>query len=243
VLRSFVLPRYHWAGLVAATLSWSSAYPTTTAGAGAQLVEYRDPGRRFTFAYPQSFGTPSVGTDNGFGNRVAAIRFAVFSTQGIGGEAVLSQGPPTVDVFAVGGLYDAIGSGALPTPIRNAVTKVLPVLTPASFCNELARDRHIDIKSPVFASLTPDQRSALDALDLMGNSAPRAIARCTVSGDTVLFDKAAAVIEGGPPRRVYGGVRFLSGRYSTFQLVRAAGSADAALLEEIGRVLASLRLL
>jgi hypothetical protein len=54
------------------------------AQAGSQR-EYVDPGRRFRLSYPAEFGAPSPGTNDGFADRVAAIRFAVFSA-GIGGE-------------------------------------------------------------------------------------------------------------------------------------------------------------
>ena len=40
---------------------------------------YQDPMARFEFSYPADFGIPSVGTDNGFRNRTAAIRFSEFS--------------------------------------------------------------------------------------------------------------------------------------------------------------------
>jgi hypothetical protein len=222
-------------------LACGSLRATPSAQAGAPRSDYQDPRGRFTFSYPRSFGATAAGTADGFGNRVAAVRFAVFSTQGIGGEAVLGQGRPSVDVLALGGLYDDIASGTLPAPIWNAVESVLPGLTLANFCDQLASEQHIDVGQPAFATLTPAQRSALDALDRFGNSAPR-VARCTVSGDVVVFDKQAAMVPGGPPRRVYGAVRFLSGRYSTFQLVRAGGTADAALLDEIVRVVTSLRL-
>jgi hypothetical protein len=223
-------------------LAWGGADPGARSESRAQQSDYQDPAGRFTFSYPQTFGTTATGTDNGFGNRVAAVRFAVFSTLGIGGEAVLTQGPPSIDVLAVGGLYDDIASGTLPPAIKSAVTGVLPALTLANFCDQLARERHIDSTSPAFSSLTAAQRSALDGLDRMGNTAPR-VTRCDVKGDIVVFDKEASLGAGGPARRVYGAVRFLSGRLSTFQLVRAAGAADAALLDEIVRVVTSFRLL
>jgi hypothetical protein len=229
-------------GLAVAALSCGGVSPTRPSEAAAQLAEYRDPGGRFSFSYPQSFGAASTGTDNGFGNRVAAIRFEVFSNEGVGGEAVLGQGPVSVDVLAVGGLYDDIASGTLPAAMKSAVASVLPRLTLANFCDQVARERHIDINDAAFASLTADQRAALAALDLMGNAAPRVLA-CFVNGDTVVFDKEAAVMPGGPPRRVYGAIRFLSGRNSMFEVVRAAGKADQTLLDDLSRVVSSLRVL
>src|SRR5688572_14178572 len=82
---------------------------TAIAGAAAQdagWMTYRDPQGRFTFQYPPSFGTPGRGTDDGFGDRVAAVRFS--NLMGPGGEAVLTTGPIVVDIQALGGLYDPI---------------------------------------------------------------------------------------------------------------------------------------
>jgi len=206
----------------------------------SQQLEYRDPAGRFTFVYDQSFGTTSIGTDNGFGNRVAAIRFSAFSTQGIGGEAVLTQGPPSLDVQTAGGLYDDIVSGGLPASIKNIVDSALPRLTLANFCQQIAREDHVDVTTPAFASLTPQQREAVAALDRMGNIAPR-VTRCAVTGDTVTFDKDATAAPGGARRRTYGAVRFLTGSYSAFQLIRAGGTADDAVLEKMTRVVASFK--
>jgi hypothetical protein len=46
----------------------------------------------------------------------SAVRFSVFSSQGIGGEAVLTQNRLSLDVQAAGGLYDI--SPVKPSPIR-----------------------------------------------------------------------------------------------------------------------------
>jgi hypothetical protein len=213
----------------------SAVAPTSST---AQQVEYRDPAGRFRFSYDESFGTTSVGTDNGFRNRVAAIRFSAFSTQGIGGEAVLTQGPPSLDVQAAGGLYDDIVKGGLPASIRDSVDVVLPRLTLANFCEQIAREDHVNVDAPAFASLPPQQREAVAAFDHMGNIAP-SVTRCAVTDDTVTFDKEAAVVSGGARRRTYGAVRFLAGSYSAFQLIRAGGSTDAAVLEKMTRVVTS----
>src|SRR5438046_1995479 len=75
---------------------------------------YQDPRSRFQFVYPDGFGRPSPGTDDGFRSRTAAIRFSEFSAGVrsrrilLGGEAVLTSGPPQVDLQAAGGLYDPI---------------------------------------------------------------------------------------------------------------------------------------
>src|SRR5436853_7658332 len=78
------------------------------------LSTYHDPQNRFTFSYPASFGATSPGTNNGFGDRVASIRFSAFSSgvrRGevvLGGEATLTRGFPMVDLQVAGGLYDAL---------------------------------------------------------------------------------------------------------------------------------------
>jgi hypothetical protein len=205
-----------------------------------QDVVYRDARERFTFSYPTTFGTPSTGTDDGFGNRVAAVRFAVFSTQGIGGEAVVGQGRPSIDLLAVGGLYDDIANGTLPANLKTLVENALPPLTTTNFCDQLAREQHIDIESAPFAKLSAQQRTALLDLDRLGNHSPTII-RCTLTGDTIVFDKDAAMTANGPRRRSYGAVRFLSGRYSTFQVVRAAGTPSADTMSAIERVVKSFR--
>jgi hypothetical protein len=102
------------------------------------IVEYVDPANRFVFAYPESFGGTSTGTNNGFGNRVSAVRFAAFSAAGIGGEAVLTQGPPLIDVQAVGGLYDSIVREALPDRVLAAVDDLLPHSLAPRYVSSLA---------------------------------------------------------------------------------------------------------
>src|SRR5690349_18852341 len=74
---------------------------------------YHDPAGRFTFSYPSSFGTTSVGTDDGFEDRVAAVRFSSFPAR-FGGEAALTRGFPLVDIQAAGGLYDQLTLDVLP---------------------------------------------------------------------------------------------------------------------------------
>jgi hypothetical protein len=211
------------------------------AAAGAsQLAQYRDARGRFEFDYPSSFGAPGPGTDNGFGGRVAAIRFATFSTQGIGGEAVLLQGPPSVSVLALGGLYDDITSGALPDPMKAAVATALPRLTAANFCTQLRAERHIDVGAAAVAALESRHREALLSLDSMGHIAPQ-VMRCEASGDTITFHKDATMVAGGARRHAYGALRFLSGAYSAFYLVRAGQAPDAATLAQMSAVVASWR--
>ena len=142
------------------------------------------------------------GTDNGFANRVAALRFSVFSVQGIGGEAVVHKGPPSLDVQAAGGLYDDIASGTLPGPALTIVGSVLPRLTAANFCERIGREQHVDIASPAFASLAENIRIGIGLMDWLGNVAPT-VQRCSTDGDTITFDNDAGAAPGGARRRTY----------------------------------------
>jgi hypothetical protein len=236
-----VMNRQRWAVVAFAlyVVNWHLC-PWPTRVVAAQDVEYRDARGRFSFSYPQSFGLPSPGTDDGFGNRVAAVRFANFSTQGIGGEVVVGQGRPSIDVLAVGGLYDDIASGTLPPALKKIVDTVVPPLTAADFCRALGRERHIDIDSAPFAKLSTPHREALGDLDRLGNHAPQ-VSRCELTGETIVFDKQAAMVATGPPRRSYGAVRFLKGGYSSVHLVRAGGSPSAEDIGDMVRVVNSFR--
>jgi hypothetical protein len=95
---------------------------------GASERQYRDPRGRFSFAYPDTFGTTSPGTNDGFGDRVAAVRFSRFPAS-LGGEAALTRGFPLVDLQATGGLYDGITLEIFPEPLRRIVVDQLPRLT------------------------------------------------------------------------------------------------------------------
>lgn len=205
-----------------------------------QPVEYRDPGGRFVFSYPQTFGDPLIGTNVGFANRVAAIRFSMFSSDGVGGEAVLTRGRVSLDVQAAGGLYDDIASEALPAGLKKKIEAVLPPLTLNNVCEQLGLGQHVDPTDPALKSLTPAQREAVIKLDSMGNVAPQ-ILRCNVAGDAVTFEKESAVVADGPRRRTYGAVRFLTGRYSAFQLIRAGGFPDPSVLTEMQAIVTSWR--
>ena len=158
--------------------------------AGA-LLDYVDPARRFMFRYSESFGGVSTGTNNGFGNRVAALRFSIFSAAGIGGEAVVTQGRLTLDIQAAGGLYDSIVREALPDSVLHTVDDLLSPLTLNTLCDALGREEHIDVNASQFRDLTASQRDGVRQADRMGNIRPRVL-ECVVDGDTVTFRKEAA---------------------------------------------------
>jgi hypothetical protein len=206
---------------------------------------YQDPRSRFQFLYPDGFGSPSPGTDDGFRDRTAAIRFSEFSAGVhanriiLGGEAVLTSGPPQIDLQAAGGLYDAITLHVFPAPVATVIQNALPVLTAAAFCDAIGREQHLDPSDGRFSALTAAQRGAIASVDRMGNTAPKVL-RCEIQAGTVTFDKEAAWDAAGPSRHIYGAIRFLPQHYSSFQLIR--GSADApsaAMLQQITAVVNS----
>ena len=217
---------------------WGMAAAMTLAFAQADTDrEYRDGAGRFRFSYPAEFGLPSPGTDSGFGDRVAAVRFSIFSA-GIGGEAVLTRGFPVVDIQAAGGLYDGITLQVFPELVRRLIVARLVPLGATNFCRQISQEQHLDLQAPPLSGLTAEQRTMVTATDRIRNVSPRVV-QCVVDGDTVTFDKEVAFAPGGPRQRVYGAVRFLEAPYSTFQVVRAGQAPDAALLRQMTRLVKS----
>ncbi len=207
----------------------------------AGLRIYQDAQKRFEFSYPIAFGTPSAGTDDGFGDRAAAIRFSEFSAGVhagrviLGGEAVLTKGPPQVDLQAAGGLYDAITLQVFPAPAATAIRGALARLTAANFCDAVARQQHLDPADPRLRSLTAAQISALSQVDRMGN-ASQSMLSCERSAETITFSKRAE------QRYVYGAIRFLAGPYSSFQLIRGGAEAPPpAMLRQLADAVNSWR--
>ena len=110
--------------------------------------------------------------------------------------------------------------------MRAMLLAALPPLTAANFCAEIGRAQHIDPAIPAFSSFTPQQRQAVGRVDRMRNLEPKVL-RCEVAGDRVAFDKEASLDAADGRRRIYGAVRFLRGRYSTFQMIGQGGDAPA----------------
>jgi hypothetical protein len=179
------------------------------------LSQYRDPAGRFQFEYPAGYGTVVPGTNSGYGDRVAALRFSALS--GLGGEAALTRGFPMLDLQAAGGLYDAIALEVFPAPLRVRVVAAIPELTARNLCDTLARESHIDL-----SRFPAAQRDAIRSVDSMRNHSP-AIRTCAANGETVIFHKETSLQPGSPRQHVFGAVRFLPSPYSTFQFIRAAG--------------------
>jgi hypothetical protein len=206
-------------------------------------LKYVDPRGRFEFTYPAAFGDASTGTNNGFGDRVAAIRFSALtpSVGRLGGEVSLTRGFPLVDLQAAGGLYDALTLEIFPEPLLRTIVRALTPLTAASFCREAVRPQHLDPAVPALATLTAQQRTAVGRVDRMRNIEARMV-RCVVDGNTVTFDKEAAFEPGGPRQRIYGAIRFLAGEYSTFQIIRGGPTGpDRATLDQLTAVVNSWR--
>ena len=206
----------------------------------APTTVYRDPAGRFTFSYPSTYGSIGPGTADGFLDRVAAFRFSSFPAR-FGGEPALTRGFPLIDLQALGGLYDSLTLEIFPEPLRTRVVSQLPRLTLANFCAALAAPRHIDPALPVFASFRPQERDAIGGTDVMRNTNPRVI-ECRTSGDLITFDKERAFGPGYPAQHVYGTVRFLTGNYSTFQLIAGGEAPNATLLTAIENLVASFRI-
>ena len=205
----------------------------------AATTNYRDPSGRFTFSYPSRYGTIGAGTANAFLDRVASFRFSSFPAR-FGGEPVVTRGFPLIDLQALGGLYDSLTLEVFPEPLRTTVVSQLPRLTPANFCAALAEPRHLDPALPVFASLRPQERDAIAGTDVMRNTNPRVLA-CLTNGDLITFDKERSFQPGYPPQHVFGTVKFLTGGFSTFQLIAGGEAPAPALLKEIEDLVASFR--
>ena len=210
------------------------------AAASPELLVYEDPQGRFTFSYPPGFGSPSRGTNDGFLDRVAAIRFATFSGEGIGGEVVVTQGPPTLDLQAAGGLYDSIARDALPEGWRQTVVAALPRLTAANVCRNLEATTHLALAAPGLAPIPAAQRARLEDVDRFGNIDPL-VESCAVRNGVTVFQKAARIAAGAPRRSIYGAVRFVDGRYSSVQIIRAGAPSPLPVLDEMRQVVESWR--
>ena len=136
--------------LAALLVLLAAAQPGTSA-------DYRDPQGRFRFSYPAAWGTASPGTNDGFGGRLAAVRFSQFPAP-LGGELVLTRGFPSIDLQAVGGLYDSVALEVFPDALRRQVLARLPRLTAATFCDALGRATHLDVSLRALPGFTAAQR-------------------------------------------------------------------------------------
>jgi hypothetical protein len=202
-------------------------------GAPAGWSTYVDPAKRFAFNYPPSFGQPERGTDSGFRNRVAAVRFS--GLVGLGGEAVVTSGFIDVDVQTLGGLYDSIARGVLQDADVPVLVGALPPIAPSNFCSVLgSSDRVQGLK------IAPRLLGAAKILDAMRNLNPL-VHRCTVTGGVVVFHKETTFQSGAMAARqhLYGALRFLDAPYSSFQIVRGLNTppsdADVTVLEQVVR--------
>lgn len=214
-------------------------------------LQYVDPEGRFTFSYPSEFGTPSPGTNNGYGQTAASIRFSAFSSGAfpeglaLGGEATLTRGFVFIDLQAMGGLYDSLTLEAFPEPLRSRIISSLVPLSASNFCSELAKIQHLDPGAGIFAALTAQQKEALARADRIRNVNPR-VDRCDVLGNLVVFCKETGFDAKSPGERqyVYGAIRFLPSPYASFQVVRATKGAPAPdLLDRMTNLIQSLVIL
>jgi hypothetical protein len=213
----------------------ASGAVTARGAQDAAVRTYTDPQGRFRFEYPVSFGAPQRGTNDGFGDRLAAVRFSGLT--GLGGEAVLTRGPLVLDMQALGGLYDPIALEVLPETTRRAVEAQRMRVDIDTLCLALGTNQHL-------AAFTgsPQVLAAIKVVEQMRNVSPRVV-RCDVSGDRVVFHKEATFEAGTVSARqhIIGAVRYLSGDEGTaFHIVRVLPSApSAAQLTELGALVRS----
>jgi hypothetical protein len=205
--------------------------------AQAGLVEHDDPQGRFRISVPQRYGAITRGTNDGFGDRVAALRFAAFPAP-LGGEAVLTRGFPLLDLQTAGGLYDALTLEVLPANLKALVVSRLTRLSNLTFCGAIARPSHVDVGGLAFQALSVQQREAIQRLDAMRNVDPR-VMQCRVEGGVIVFHKEVSFQVGGPRQHLFGALRFLDGEYSTFQFIAGGEAPQAALLDEMAGVVRS----
>jgi hypothetical protein len=196
---------------------------------------YRDARGRFEFRYPPEYGKPERGSNDGFRDRVAAVRFSALT--GLGGEAALTKGRVLVDIQAAGGLYDEISLGLFPDPLRQRIEALLPPLALGNFCAIIGQQDHL----PASPGLDPKIEDLVRSADRVRNVDPKVV-QCRRSGSVVTFHKEATFISGAVTARqqLYGAVRFLDAPYSSFQFVRGALEPPASgAIDAIARMLES----
>ena len=194
-----------------------------TESSAQDWATYRDERGRFEFRYPPEYGTPGRGTDDGFRDRVAAVRFSALS--GLGGEAAVTKARVVIDIQAAGGLYDEVTLQLFPDPMRQRLEAVLPPLTIENFCAILGQPDHL----PANSGLDPKIEDLVRSADRVRNIDPKVV-QCNRSGPVVTFHKEATFISGAMKARqhLYGAVRFLPAPYSSFQFVRGGIEPPAA---------------
>jgi hypothetical protein len=214
---------------IAALLAMLTA-PGALSTAQSGWLTYSDPRGQFTFRYPAELGPPSNGSDAGFEERAASVRFAAANA-----EVVLNRGVVRVDHQAVGGLYDHFSLQALPLRTRPQIEAALPRLSAGTFCTQLAADHAAALALPA------DLRAVARAVDRLQYVNPH-VEVCESSGEVIRFSRTAAVSDapGAPRPYVYGAIRFLRGPNASFQIVaRSAQAPSASVLDEMSRVVES----
>jgi hypothetical protein len=210
---------------------------TVTAQSPAQAT-YRDPIGRFTFDYPVSFGMASAGTNDGFGDRLAAVRFSGLQPGSLGGELAVLRGPVMLDIQALGGLYDPITLEIFPDAQRRQVVTAVPAVTAQNLCTLLAQEDHLGA-----SSLSAPLLDAARRVDRMRNVAPRVVS-CQTRGRTIVFHKEATYEAPGISVRqqIFGAIRFLDGAWTSVQLIRGLRDAPSrGDLDTLARIVDSFR--
>jgi hypothetical protein len=203
-------------------------------------TRYRDPKGRFAFDYPAGFGRAGAGTNDGFGNRVAAVRFPGFAPGSLGGELTVLSGPVMLDIQALGGLYDPLTLEIFPDDRRRQVVAALPAVTQQNLCALLAQEDHLGA-----STLPAPLLDVAHRVDRMRNMAPRVVT-CETRGRTMLFHKEATYEAPGISVRqhIFGAIRFLDGPWTSVQLIRGLREAPSrADLDALARIVDSFHAL
>jgi len=123
------------------------------------------------------------------------------------------------------------------------VWHALPRLTPASFCEQMRHETHLEPLPRALRDLPDSTVAQLREFDRFGHIAPE-VRLCTVEGSTVTFDEIVTLEAGDVERlHTYGVIRFLSGRFSSVQFVQG-GYREPPTAEQLAmmrRMVASFR--
>ncbi len=216
---------------------------------------YYDQQERFKFSYPESFGETSAdiredmpGADTG-----ETIHFSRFSYGGMNGgkvqegDLVIRKGRVWVSAQALGGLYDPVMLGSMiqvfPVSLQEKLRQEAETLSVSNFCERLSAYDHISAHDPSLSRLDPQRKQAVLDMDHAMKKDIR-VARCEVDGDTVVFHKEVVASVGAFEFRqhIYGAVRFLSGAFSSVQLIRITLEAPKdQVLEDMRKVVQSFQ--
>jgi hypothetical protein len=215
-------------GLVARTAHPAAAAQATTA---VTWQTYQDSKGRFSFDYPSTFGTAPPSTDDSGGGRLA-VYFRDINT-----EAVLTTGAVQFGRSLLGGLYDDVALQGVTPGDQAALKRERPAVTVDNFCSVMKAS-----DTPTWID-TLDDRLHAEAGMINGlNDADPQVRLCEGTGTVRHFIKDVATSSEDLRRHIYGSVNFLTGTYSSFQIIRVAATApDPSKLADLDRMVGSIK--